>query len=95
MNKMKVEAEETRKFKEGDSNKDDLFNQVDLKVEKEDVIKKDFYMNPKKKGSIKKSGNTFTFCYDISGNPLILIGPHCNIYLTQGNFISLLRLLFF
>jgi hypothetical protein len=77
---MKVEVEETKKFKECDSNTNDLFNQVDLQVEKEDVIKKDFYTNPRKKGPVKRMGNTSTFLFDHSGNPLILIGPHCNLH---------------
>jgi hypothetical protein len=70
---MNVLVEETKKFKESDMNKDDLFK-VDLKVEKEDVFKKDFYMNSKKK---LRYGKTYTFCFDQFGIPSIVIGPHC------------------
>jgi hypothetical protein len=70
---------------------DESFDQIDLKIDKEEIIcKHDFYSNPnvinKKIKNIrvrykyKKVGNTLTLCYDKEGNPLILIGPHCIDY---------------
>ena len=73
-------------------NLDDSFEQIELKIEKEEIMTKDdFYSNPNKvhtkfknpvknlkvSYSYKKIGNTFTFWYNKEGNPLILIGPHC------------------
>ena len=69
---------------------DESFDQIDLKIDKEEIITKDdFYSNPtvvnKKIKNIrvqyryKKVGNTWTFWYNKEGNPLILIGPHCII----------------
>ena len=71
---------------------DESFDQIDLKIDKEEIITKDdFYSNPtvvnrrirslnnlNVKYSYKKVGNTLTLWYNKEGNPLILIGPHCN-----------------
>jgi hypothetical protein len=70
---------------------DESFDQIDLKIDKEEIITKDdFYSNPnvinKKIKNIrvqyryKKVGNTLTLWYNKEGNPLILIGPHCINY---------------
>jgi hypothetical protein len=80
---------------------DESFDQIDLKIDKEEIIcKDDFYSNPnvinKKIKNIrlrykyKKVGNTLTLCYNKEGNPLILIGPHCIDYLSRAIlFVSL------
>lgn len=80
------------------SNPDESFDQIELKIEKEEIISNgDFYTNPKKinkkistpfKKNIdityryKKVGNTFTCFYNREGDPLILIGPHCKFLCT-------------
>jgi hypothetical protein len=68
---------------------EDSFEQIDLKIDKEDIfIKDDFYSNPNKStktisnnfnitNKYKRIGNTLVFWYNKEGHPIILIGPHC------------------
>lgn len=52
---------------------------LDLKIEKEDLVTSSDFPNLDKinKSKMKKYGNTFVFYFDKSGEPLIVIGPHC------------------
>jgi hypothetical protein len=78
------------------NNFEESFEQIELKIEKEDIMKRDdFYSNPITKTkklktpiknlnisySYKRLGNTFSFWYNKEGQPLFIIGPHCkNIF---------------
>jgi hypothetical protein len=85
-------------------NADESFDQIDLKIEKDDIIdRNDFYANPKKVNkkiktpvkninisySYRKLGNTFAFCYNKDGDPHIIIGPHCNLLFMFRAFFHL------
>jgi hypothetical protein len=56
-------------------------NYTDLKIEKDDLVTNTDF--PKLKNlnnnKSKKYGNTFVFYFNKSGEPLIVIGPHCKI----------------
>lgn len=59
-------------------NTDDMYEQIDLKIEKDDIINKDvFFGNHSTRRNPRKIGNTYAFFYDKDGEPLIVIGPHC------------------
>jgi hypothetical protein len=71
----------------------DSFEQIDLKIEKEGIMRKsDFYSTPNSSKistpireisityKYKKLGNTYSFWYNKRGEPLFVIGPHCKYY---------------
>ena len=61
------------------------FDNIDLRIERDELVaKSDFPQIIDKnnnKHKIKTFGNTFVFFLDKNGNPLIVIGPHCNFIL--------------
>ncbi len=76
---MKTESDETRKLEDSQmeiiTSKDDMFDQINLNIEKDNVVKRDFYSD--RKSYYKKIGNTLALFFDKAGSPLIVIGPHC------------------
>ncbi len=71
---------------------EETYDDFEAKIEKEEIISKDdFYSMPFKTSThtsikitslyYKKLGNTFTFLYNKLGDPLIVIGPHCNYHI--------------
>jgi hypothetical protein len=76
-----MKAEEMKDFTELNQSEttieissDNPFEQIDLKnIEKEDVNREVFF-NTKRS---RRIGNTWAFLYDKSGQPRIIIGPHC------------------
>lgn len=80
---MKTESDETGKLEDSQmeiiNSKDEIFNQINLNIEKDRVIKRDLY-TPQNKQFYKKMGNTWGLFFDKTGSPWIVIGPHCKIY---------------
>lgn len=62
---------------------EDGFDNIDLRIEKDELVaKSDFPQILNKsnnKNKVKTFGNTFAFMLDKNGDPLIVIGPHCNL----------------
>ena len=56
-------------------------NYIDLKIEKDDLVANTDFPKIKNlnKNKSKKYGNTFVSYFNKSGEPLIVIGPHCKI----------------
>jgi hypothetical protein len=72
------------------------FEAIDLKVEKEDIMNKDFYCgNPISNRTPRRIGNTWAFLYNKDNEPLIVIGPHWPFYICLTSTISLISFLFF
>jgi hypothetical protein len=79
MSIMKTESDETKKLEDSQmeiiTSKEEMFSQINLKIEKDNVVKRDFYSH--QKHFYKKIGNTLGLLFDKTGYPLIVIGPHC------------------
>jgi len=57
------------------------FDNIDLRIERDELVAtSDFPQISKKnnKKKLKSYGNTFVFFLNKKGDPLIVIGPHCN-----------------
>jgi hypothetical protein len=83
---MKNDAEEMKNFTQLNQNdtttvtipvEDNLFEQIDLKIEKEDIINREVFFNTQVKRKTRRIGNTWAFMFDKNGDPRIVIGPHC------------------
>ncbi len=76
---MKTESDETKKLEDSQleivTTREDMFNEINLKVDKDNVVKRDFHSQ--NKNYYKKIGNTLALIFDKNGSPLIVIGPHC------------------
>ena len=61
---------------------------IDFKVEKEKIYNSELiFGNHIKSKSPIKLGNTIALFY-YKGEPLVIIGPHCNLNLIKGRIIS-------
>ena len=58
-------------------NTEDKFESLEINVEKENILHKDNYFDIKQIEEPRKIGNLFALYYK-NGDPLIIIGPHCN-----------------
>ena len=61
---------------------EEAFDNIELRIERDELVAKNDFPQiinkPKNKNKIKTYGNTFVFFLDENGDPLIVIGPHCN-----------------
>lgn len=92
----KIDTSDTNSIGINDSNiinsnklmTEEAFDNIDLKIERDELVATSDFphvsnkINNKQK--FKSFGNTYVFLLDKKGNPLIVIGPHCN-----NNFDSL------
>jgi len=57
------------------------FDNIDLRIERDELVSSsDFPQNNKysNKTKLRRYGNTFVCLFNKNGDPLIVIGPHCN-----------------
>ncbi len=59
---------------------EEKFESLEINVEKENILNKDRYYEIGVDRQPWKIGNTFAFCYK-KGDPIFVIGPHCNIFI--------------
>jgi hypothetical protein len=78
-----MKSEEMKEFTEVNQNDtticgSDPFEQIELKIEKDDMVGKEIFFNtPIQRNKSRRIGNTWGFLFDSTGNPRIVIGPHC------------------
>ncbi len=62
---------------------EDSFDNIDLRIEKDELVARSdlpqILNKSNNKNKVKTYGNTFVFMLDKNGDPLIVIGPHCNL----------------
>jgi hypothetical protein len=58
-------------------NTDENYEQLDLKVERDEIITKEVFFNTSTSRKPRRIGNMWAFQYDKDGEPRIVIGPHC------------------
>lgn len=72
------------------------YDQMDLKIEKEEIYSHDFTfgktINSK---SPRRIGNLYTFLFDKNGDPLIVIGPHWPFFACLSTTITIISFIFF
>jgi hypothetical protein len=76
--------------------KDDNFDQIELKIEKDEIInKEDFSILTMINKSPRRIGNTYAFYYNSEGDPLIVIGPHWPFFVCLTSLICFIGYIFF
>lgn len=71
-------------------------DQINLKIEKEGIIKMDNLLNNKKhKTNSRRIGNLRVLKYNSNGDPIIVIGPHWPFYICLSTTLFFLFFMFF